>query len=29
MEQYANREAIYVLRLIAEEFVKEFYKGII
>ena len=29
MEQYENREATYVLRLIVEEFVKEFYKGII
>ena len=29
LEQYENREATYVLRAIAEEFVKEFYKGMI
>ena len=29
MEQYKNREAIYVLKLIAKKFIKEFYKGII
>jgi len=29
MEQYKNREVTYVLTLIVEEFVKEFYKEII
>ena len=29
MEQYLNREAIYVLRALVKEFIEEFYKGII
>ena len=29
MEHYKNREATYVLRLIAKEFISEFYKGMI
>ena len=29
MEYYKNREVTYILRLIAKEFIKEFYKGII
>jgi len=28
MEQYKNREATYVLRSIAKEFIKLFYKGL-
>ena len=29
MEHYLNREVMYVLKILAKEFVKEFYKGII
>ena len=29
MEQYLNKEVIYVLRILAKEFIKEFYKKII
>jgi len=29
MEQYLNREATYIPRLIAKELIKEFYKEII
>ena len=29
MEQYKNKEVTYILRLIIEEFIKEFYKKII
>ena len=28
LEQYKNKEVIYILRLITEEFIREFYKGI-
>ena len=29
MEHYKNKEVTYILRLIAKEFIKKFYKGII
>jgi len=29
IEQYKNRKVTYVLKVIVEEFIKEFYKGII